>query len=85
MSDEKKTLGTRKPLGVKKTVDVGKVQQQFSHGRKKSVVVERKRRFVKKPGEDAPKEEVQDTAPPAAPGFFTKRRLRSTTTDFLRP
>ncbi|MBZ6378231.1 translation initiation factor IF-2 [Pacificimonas flava] len=69
MSDEKKTLGTRKPLGVKKTVDVGKVQQQFSHGRKKSVVVERKRRFVKKPGEQeqAKEEPAQDAAPEAAP------------------
>ena len=62
MSEEKKTLGTRKPLGVKKTVDVGKVQQQFSHGRKKSVVVERKRRFVKKPGEEAAREEAPAAA-----------------------
>ncbi|MBV7255951.1 translation initiation factor IF-2 [Pacificimonas sp. WHA3] len=55
MSDEKKTL-TRKPLGLKKTVDGGQVQQQFSHGRKNTVVVERKRRFVpKKPGEEAVK------------------------------
>ena len=41
MSDEqdKPTL-TRKPLGLKRTVEAGQVQQQFSHGRRNTVVVE---------------------------------------------
>ncbi|MGB3722331.1 MAG: translation initiation factor IF-2 associated domain-containing protein, partial [Pacificimonas sp.] len=70
MSEEKKTL-TRKPLGLKKTVDAGQVQQQFSHGRKNTVVVERKRRFVpKKPGEEgtaAPETEAKAPTPAPAP------------------
>ncbi len=67
MSEEKKTL-TRKPLGLKKTVDAGQVQQQFSHGRKNTVVVERKRRFVpKKPGEENAAPEVEAKAPEPAP------------------
>lgn len=69
MSDEKKTLGT-KTLGVKRTVE-GKVQQQFSHGRKNTVVVERKkRRVLTKPGETpapAPAEEAKEEAPAPAP------------------
>ena len=59
MSDEEKkpTLG-RKPLGLKRTVETGQVQQQFSHGRKNTVVVEvKKKRVFGKPGE----------APPPAP------------------
>jgi translation initiation factor IF-2 len=67
--DNKKTLGTR-TLGVKRTVE-GKVQQQFSHGRKNTVVVERKkRRVLTKPGETPPpvpveeEEAVVEAAPP---------------------
>ncbi|QLC25181.1 translation initiation factor IF-2 [Parasphingopyxis algicola] len=67
--DNKKTLGTR-TLGVKRTVE-GKVQQQFSHGRKNTVVVERKkRRVLTKPGETpapAPVEEAKEAPAPAAP------------------
>ncbi|MEO1168469.1 MAG: translation initiation factor IF-2 [Pseudomonadota bacterium] len=67
--DNKKTLGTR-TLGVKRTVE-GKVQQQFSHGRKNTVVVERKkRRVLTKPGETpapAPAEEAKEAPAPAAP------------------
>ncbi|WP_299324226.1 translation initiation factor IF-2 [Parasphingopyxis sp.] len=67
--DNKKTLGTR-TLGVKRTVE-GKVQQQFSHGRKNTVVVERKkRRVLTKPGETpapAPAEEAKTAPAPAAP------------------
>ena len=59
MSDnesDKPTL-TRKPLGLKRTVEAGQVQQQFSHGRKNTVVVEvKRRRIMGKPGE-------VDTAP----------------------
>jgi len=38
---EKPKLGTRPPLGLKRTVETGKVKQSFSHGRSNTVVVER--------------------------------------------
>ena len=49
---EKPKLGTRPPLGLKRTVETGKVKQSFSHGRSNTVVVEvKKRRILGKPGE----------------------------------
>ncbi len=52
MSESEKPTLTRKPLGLKKTVEAGQVQQQFSHGRKNTVVVEvKRRRLIGKPGE----------------------------------
>ncbi|NIJ16149.1 translation initiation factor IF-2 [Sphingobium vermicomposti] len=57
--EDKPVLG-RKPLGIKRTVESGQVQQQFSHGRKNTVVVEvKRRRVLGKPGEAG--------APTAAP------------------
>lgn len=65
MSDEKKlTLSGRKTLGVRTTVETGKVQQAFSHGRKKSVLVERKRKRILRKG-DEPETKVEEEA--AAP------------------
>ena len=50
--DQDKSTLTRKPLGLKRTVEAGQVQQQFSHGRKNTVVVEvKRRRVIGKPGE----------------------------------
>lgn len=47
MSDEKKlTLSGRKTLGVGKGVETGQVRQNFSHGRTKAVVVERKKKRI---------------------------------------
>jgi len=71
MSDEqdKPTL-TRKPLGVKRTVEAGQVQQQFSHGRRNTVVVEvKRRRVLGRPGEAAPAPEAEavEAAPAPAP------------------
>ena len=40
---EKPKLGTRPPLGLKRTVETGKVKQSFSHGRSNTVVVEVKK------------------------------------------
>lgn len=54
MSDSKedKPILGRKPLGIKRTVESGQVQQSFSHGRKNTVVVEvKRRRILGKPGE----------------------------------
>ena len=53
MSDtdqDKPKLGMRQPLGLKRTVETGKVKQSFSHGRSNTVVVEVKRRRVLGPG-----------------------------------
>jgi translation initiation factor IF-2 len=67
MSDngnDKPVLG-RKPLGLKRTVEAGQVQQSFSHGRKNTVVVEvKRRRIIGKPGEV---ESVALAPEPAAP------------------
>ncbi|AEG48942.1 translation initiation factor IF-2 [Sphingobium chlorophenolicum L-1] len=66
--EDKPVLG-RKPLGIKRTVESGQVQQQFSHGRKNTVVVEvKRRRILGKPGEagHAAPEPQADPAPVAA-------------------
>ena len=61
---DKPKLGTRPPLGLKRTVETGKVKQSFSHGRSNTVVVEvKKRRILAKPGE-APAAEVPEVAAP---------------------
>ncbi|RDE05790.1 translation initiation factor IF-2 [Sphingomonas aracearum] len=65
MSDtdnEKPKLGMRAPLGLKRTVETGKVKQSFSHGRSNTVIVETKRRRVLGPAGGAPAD-----APVAAP------------------
>ncbi|QDP19965.1 translation initiation factor IF-2 [Sphingomonas xanthus] len=66
---DKPKLGTRPPLGLKRTVETGKVKQSFSHGRSNTVVVEvKKRRILGKPGETPPPaEEKKAEAPPPAP------------------
>jgi len=65
--------GGRKPLTLKRKVDAGTVRQNFSHGRSKTVVVEKKRRkMVPKSGspaevktDDAKKAESAPKATPA--------------------
>jgi translation initiation factor IF-2 len=70
---EKPKLGTRPPLGLKRTVETGKVKQSFSHGRSNTVVVEvKKRRILGRPGEapaaEPPKPVAEAPKPaPAAP------------------
>ena len=65
---------TRKPLGLKRSVDAGEVKQTFSHGRTNKVVVEvKRRRVLGKPGSDgaapppAPEPVVEATAPTPKP------------------
>ncbi|HEU4498910.1 MAG TPA: translation initiation factor IF-2 [Sphingomicrobium sp.] len=68
---DKPKLGTRPPLGLKRTVETGKVKQSFSHGRSNTVVVEvKKRRILGKPGETPPPAETKPEA--AAPAPETK-------------
>src|SRR5688572_25208689 len=69
MSDtEKPKLGMRAPLGLKRTVETGKVKQSFSHGRSNTVVVEVKRRRVLGPqGQaEAPAQQEEVAAAPVA-------------------
>ena len=70
MSDSdknEKTDGKQgKTLSLKRTVESGQVRQSFSHGRSKSVVVEKKRKRIVTPGQTAkPAEEKPATPPPA--------------------
>jgi len=71
MSDDNKPkLGMRAPLGLNKTVEIGKVKQSFSHGRSKSVVVEVKRaRVLHRPGDvrEEPVVEAPVVVAPIAP------------------
>ncbi len=63
-SENKPTL-TRKPLGLKRSVESGEVKQTFSHGRTNKVVVEVKRRkLVGKPGFVAEPEAPPPPPPP---------------------
>jgi translation initiation factor IF-2 len=62
-TSEKPKLGTRPPLGLKRTVETGKVKQSFSHGRSNTVVVEvKKRRILGRPGEAPPAEAPKPVA-----------------------
>ena len=79
--NDKPKLGMRAPLGVRRTVETGKVKQSFSHGRSNTVIVETKKaRTFRKPGDPAPTEQVAAPAPaeveaPAAPAPAAIRRL----------
>jgi len=72
---DKPKLGTRPPLGLKRTVETGQVKQSFSHGRTNTVVVEVKKRRFLKPGEvdtsvveeAAPAPVAKAPPPPPAP------------------
>ena len=68
MSDtdnDKPKLGMRAPLGLKRTVETGKVKQSFSHGRSNTVIVETKKaRTFRKPGDPAPAAAPEPTPAP---------------------
>ncbi|HZF43353.1 MAG TPA: translation initiation factor IF-2 [Sphingomonadaceae bacterium] len=70
-TSDKPKLGTRSPLGVKRTVETGQVKQSFSHGRSNTVVVEVKKRRILGPAGAAPAAEapapVVEAAPPPPP------------------
>ncbi|WP_157216698.1 translation initiation factor IF-2 [Flavisphingomonas formosensis] len=97
MSDnDKPKLGMRAPLGLKRTVETGKVKQSFSHGRSNTVVVEvKRRRFLGKPGEAEPQAESapEPVAPPpvqqkpaqAAPAAPAPRPVTPQTPPPIRP
>src|SRR4051812_1959388 len=62
---DKPKLGARAPLGLKRTVETGRVKQSFSHGRSNTVVVEVKKRRILGPGGGQP--EAAPAPPPEAP------------------
>ncbi|HEX8645069.1 MAG TPA: translation initiation factor IF-2 [Allosphingosinicella sp.] len=66
---DKPKLGARAPLGVKRTIETGKVKQSFSHGRSNTVVVEVKKRRIlgPAPAQEAPRVEEAKAPAPAAP------------------
>ncbi len=76
MSDEKKlTLSGRTTLGVGRGVETGQVRQNFSHGRSKAVVVERKKKRILTKGgapEAAPVEPAKSAAP--APKAYVPKK-----------
>jgi translation initiation factor IF-2 len=58
-NDKTLSVAPRKPLSLKRTVESGHVRQSFSHGRSKSVVVEKKKkRTISAPGEGDGHEEL---------------------------
>ena len=65
--NEKPKLGMRAPLGVRRTVETGKVKQSFSHGRSNTVIVETKKaRTFRRPGEAEPTPATPAAAPSPA-------------------
>ena len=75
MSDSEDTPRTRKPLGLKRSLDAGEVKQTFSHGRTNKVVVEvKRRRILGKPGEAAAPAPEPTPAPAPAPEPFAYGR-----------
>ncbi|WP_372929235.1 translation initiation factor IF-2 [Methyloceanibacter sp.] len=60
-----KTSGRKMTLNVRRTVESGHVRQSFSHGRSKSVVVEKKKRRTIGSGSAAPTVEEPKTKPKA--------------------
>jgi translation initiation factor IF-2 len=83
MSETKETTdktlraGLRRPLSLRRTVESGHVRQSFSHGRSKSVVVEKKKkRTISAPaGPGEAPEEVAAPAPAQAPKMDTEAGL----------
>ncbi|HEX4695279.1 translation initiation factor IF-2, partial [Sphingomonas sp.] len=65
--NDKPKLGMRQPLGLKRTVETGKVKQSFSHGRSNTVVVEVKRRRLLGPNAAPVEAPVADPTPAPAP------------------
>jgi len=67
--ERKPKVAGGKTLSLKRTVESGHVRQNFSHGRSKSVVVEKKKRRTIKTGPDAQVETVEEAPTPevAAP------------------
>ena len=75
-ADKTLRAGARKPLSLQRTVESGHVRQNFSHGRSKSVVVEKKK--TRKLGGDAA---VEAAPAPVAATVFEKPKSQATSQD----
>ena len=66
-TDKNVRTAVRKPLSLKRTVESGHVQQKFSHGRSKSVVVEKKKKrtLAGPEAEESPAQAAQKELPAA--------------------
>ncbi len=75
MSEDNETpKRTRKPLGLKRSVDAGEVKQTFSHGRTNKVAVEvKRRRKLVKPGEEPAAAPPSPPPPPPPPPVEEKK------------
>jgi translation initiation factor IF-2 len=72
----------RKPLSLKRTVESGHVRQSFSHGRSKSVVVEKKKkRTISAPGAEAEEATLPETAEPVVTEIVHPQRTGGLSTD----
>jgi translation initiation factor IF-2 len=76
-ADKTLRAGGRKPLSLQRTVESGHVRQNFSHGRHKTVVVEKKRTRKLGPAADAPAEPVAAPAPKRRPQASDAKRSSS--------
>jgi translation initiation factor IF-2 len=80
---EGRTRGRKMSLNVRRTVESGHVRQSFSHGRSKSVLVEKKKRRSIGPGAAQPAEEPKTApktkapAPEPAPKVAEEKQRRS--------
>jgi len=74
-NDKTLNVAPRKPLSLKRTVESGHVKQSFSHGRSKSVVVEKKKkRTISGPGDDAQDADSRKGAGGLSSGELDARR-----------
>ncbi|MGB5949270.1 MAG: translation initiation factor IF-2 associated domain-containing protein, partial [Parvibaculum sp.] len=66
-SERKLKASGGKTLSLNRTVESGHVRQNFSHGRSKSVVVEKKKKRTINPGAAAAAARAEHVEEPAAP------------------
>ena len=72
----------RKPLSLKRTVESGHVRQSFSHGRSKSVVVEKKKkRTISAPGAEAEEASAAEAAEGLVAELAQQQRQGGLSTD----
>ena len=72
----------RKPLSLKRTVESGHVRQSFSHGRSKSVVVEKKKkRTISAPGAEAEEASAPEAAEALVAELAQQQRQGGLSTD----
>ena len=69
--------GKGKTLSLKRTVESGQVRQSFSHGRSKSVLVEKRRKRIVKPSQEAAEAAPAETADAAPAQTQTAKEIEA--------